>query len=102
MLIYFGLLLAVALFIESRINQSLLPVRIQKQKMKPGEWFSKLITRSVKVEGCSCCLPHLLHVFLSTISQTIQSECVCTCSVLFGHPSGHSGKIQQLVDSKEI
>ena len=51
----------------------------------------KLITLSVKVEGCSCRLLHLLHSFLWTVSETIQLDCVCTCSVLFSHLTGHPG-----------
>ena len=63
---------------------------------------AKLITRSVNVEGCSCCLQHHHHLFHRTISETIHSDCGCTCNVLFVHLSGQPGKINSLLSPRKF
>ena len=67
-----------------------------------GEWFSKADYTECQSQTLLFRLLHLLHSFHWTVSETIQLDCACTCSVLFSHLTGFPRKLLLFISEVSV
>ena len=81
----------------SHWNQS-----VSMASLTSGEWFSKADYTKCQSQTLLFRLLHLLHSFHWTVSETIQLDCACTCSVLFSHLTGFPRKLLLFISEVRV